>query len=172
VSSEITRLDRFVADLLVVAGRRKGPRARVPLGALARSRASVLAPWAAERGVSVEVSGDALAMIEEEAVARAVDNLVRNAVEASPTGKAVKVEVRESDEGPRITVIDEGAGVPEGREGELFEPFFTTKLDGTGLGLALSRAIASAQDGTIKYLRAKGRTCFEMSFPQPKEAHA
>ena len=52
VSDEITRLDRLVADLLVVAGRRKGPRASTALGELVEQRVGLLAPWAGERGVS------------------------------------------------------------------------------------------------------------------------
>ena len=53
----------------------------------------------------------------------------------------------------RVRVDDRGAGVPDGRAGELFEPFFTTKPDGTGLGLAISRAIARAHGGDVAYAR-------------------
>jgi signal transduction histidine kinase len=50
--------------------------------------------------------------------------------------------------------------------GELFEPFFTTKPEGTGLGLALSRAIAAAHGGALVYERGAGQTTFELSFPR------
>src|SRR5581483_7122178 len=114
------------------------------LGALARDRAEQLAPWAKERRVAIDVKGAARAAIEADAVARALDNLLRNAVEASPEGAAVEVEIASEEGDARITVSDAGAGVDDARRGELFEPFFTTKPDGSGLGLALSRAVAVA----------------------------
>ena len=167
VSSEITRLDRLVADLLVVAGRRAGPRSRESLGTLARRRVDLLSPWAAERGIRIDAIGDADAVVEPEAVARAIDNLVRNAVEASSSGDHVEVEVR-AGERAVVAVLDTGTGVPTDREAELFEPFFTTKPDGTGLGLALSRAIAASHGGTLCYRRDGTRTRFELSFPRPE----
>jgi signal transduction histidine kinase len=164
-SSEIMRLDRLVADLLVVAGRSTGPREASSLGALARVRVEALAPWSAERGVTVEVSGDASAPIHADSVARALDNLLRNAIEASPRGGSVTVRVASRlPEGASVTVEDRGKGVTPERVPELFEPFFTTKSDGTGLGLAISRAIARQHGGDVIYSRAREVTCFELSF--------
>jgi signal transduction histidine kinase len=170
VSEEITRLDRLVADLLVVAGRRSGPRAHAALGALVERRAGLLRPWAEERGVRIEVSGEAAAEVDADAVARAVDNLMRNAVEASPSGGVARVELREDGDLARITVLDRGAGVDPARAGELFEPFFTTKPEGTGLGLALSRAIATAHSGALTYARRGGETAFELTLPRAARA--
>ena len=65
-SSEIARLDRLVADLLVVSGRHPGPRRQTSLGALVRARVEALSPWAGMRKVSIQVQGDAYAMIEAE----------------------------------------------------------------------------------------------------------
>ena len=65
-----------------------------------------------------------------------------------------------------MCVVDHGAGVDDARAAELFEPFFTTKAEGTGLGLALSRAIAAAHGGTLTYAREGGATCFELTFPR------
>ncbi len=65
-----------------------------------------------------------------------------------------------------MRVLDHGAGVDDARAPELFEPFFTTKPEGTGLGLALSRAIAAAHGGTLTYARRGGVTCFELTFPR------
>lgn len=166
VSEEITRLDRLVADLLVVAGRRKGPRAATALGSLVQRRVALLLPWADERGVRIDVSGDATCELDVDAVARAVDNLIRNAVEASPPGSAVSVEVAERPSGARLQVMDRGGGVEDARLAELFEPFFTTKPEGTGLGLALSRAVAAAHGGALSYGRHGGVTCFELVFPR------
>jgi signal transduction histidine kinase len=173
-SAEIARLDGLVADLLTVSGRALGPRAPLDLGQLARRRADALAPWAALRGVTMHVSdagaGEAVATGDADRLARAVDNLLRNAVEASPDGDVVDVEVRADPEQIHLRVLDHGAGFPQGQAGELFEPFFTTKADGTGLGLAISRAIAQAHGGEVAYSRDGEVTRFELTLPRETPA--
>lgn len=164
-SSEISRLDRLVADLLVVSGRALGPQVASSLGALVRARVDGLAAWAEERGVRVVVTGDARAEVDRDSVARALDNLLRNAIEASPRGRAVDVTVTRRGAEAVVTVTDRGAGVPDSRAAELFEPFFTTKPEGTGLGLAISRAVARAHKGEVTYARAADATCFELAVP-------
>ncbi len=161
-SSEIMRLDRLVADLLVVAGRSTGPREASSLGALGRARAEALAPWSAERGVTVEVTGDASAPVHSDSLARALDNLLRNAVDASARGGSVTVRIASRADGVSVRVEDRGKGVAAERVPELFEPFFTTKSEGTGLGLAISRAIARQHGGDLTYARVQDVTCFEL----------
>jgi signal transduction histidine kinase len=164
-SSEITRLDRLVADLLIVSGRALGPRQATDVAALLRARAEALAPWTALRRVNLKVSGagGALVIADGDALARALDNLLRNAVEASPEAATVTAAVLDDGAAVRVQVRDGGAGVPAGRAGELFEPFFTTKAEGTGLGLAISRAIARAHGGDVVYAREGDVTRFELS---------
>lgn len=160
-TAEIARLDRLVTDLLFVSGRQIGPRIRSGVGALVRTRAEALLPWAAARGVGIRVHGDAAAMIDAESVARAIDNLLRNAVEAAPAGSEVQVYIEEAADTLLVRIEDHGPGVP--RSSELFEPFFTTKSDGTGLGLAISRAIARSHGGDVTYTRIEPITRFELS---------
>jgi signal transduction histidine kinase len=164
-SSEITRLDRLVADLLIVAGRALGPRAPLDLGALLQARAEALGPWAALRRVAIVAAGEGRAIGDGDALARALDNVLRNAVEAAPEGSTVAATVEADDGTLRVRVADRGAGVPAGRAGEIFEPFFTTKPDGTGLGLAISRAIARAHGGDLTYGRDGETTRLELTLP-------
>jgi len=164
-SSEITRLDRLVADLLIVSGRALGPRQPTDVAALLRARAEALAPWGALRQVNLRVSGAGGPPVaaDGDALARALDNLLRNAIEASPDGGTVTATVLDEGGALRVRIQDGGAGVPAGRAGELFEPFFTTKPEGTGLGLAISRAIARAHGGDVVYAREGDVTRFELS---------
>jgi signal transduction histidine kinase len=165
LSAEIARLDRLVVDLLSLSRKSASPEARAfaSLGELVRERAALLEPWADEKNVAIELEGDAGARIERDAIARAVDNLLRNAVEASPRGRAVRVTVTARGAVCEVHVRDEGAGVSPEREKELFEPFFTTKGDGTGLGLALARATAEAHGGGVRYRRERDATVFTLS---------
>jgi signal transduction histidine kinase len=165
ISSEVSRLDRLVADLLVVSGRKAGPRVKTELGMLVQKRMALLDLWAKERGVDLVAEGSGEGDVDPDAIARAVDNLLRNAVEAASEGTEVHARVEAKDHRVAITVSDPGPGVPPERERELFEPFFTTKPDGTGLGLALSRSVAQAHGGSLEYSRAQGRTCFTIVLP-------
>jgi len=75
-------------------------------------------------------------------------NLVRNAVEASlETGGSVVIGWRQVGAWLELSVDDDGKGLPETTN--LFVPFFTTKPHGTGIGLALSRQIAEAHQGSV-----------------------
>jgi two-component system sensor histidine kinase GlrK len=92
---------------------------------------------------------------------RAVANLVRNAVSASPQGKTVHVTRSIKERGPtgergpfiKIEVKDEGPGVPEDIREHLFEPFVSKPTqkgaEGIGLGLAFVREVARAHRGEV-----------------------
>ena len=165
-SAEITRLDRLVADLLVVAGRTLGPKRPVALGALVRERAEALGPWAQLRRVGVTVEGDATVELDPDSIARAVDNLVRNAIEASPAGGSVTVRVAGDGPTVRVQIDDRGPGVAGGRTAELFEPFFTTKADGTGLGLAIVHRVIDDHGGQVSFRSQPGQTVFTVQLPR------
>lgn len=80
--------------------------------------------------------------------------LVQNALEAPVKGDGpgiVAISVTGDRYGVRVDVEDHGAGVPAAAREQLFRPFFTTKPRGTGLGLASSRAIVEAQEGSIGF---------------------
>lgn len=171
-SEEIARLDRLVSDLLLVAGNKLGPRQTVDLGALVRARIEALGPLAATHAVTVQATGAALADADPDSVGRALDNLLRNAVEASPRNATVEVHVGDAGSAVEVRIEDRGAGVEPARAAELFEPFFTTKSEGTGLGLAISRAIARAHGGDLTYARAGEVTRFSLSLPRARQAEA
>jgi signal transduction histidine kinase len=162
IGSEVARLDRLVRDLLLLADRKPATRAFADVAELVGQRAGLLRPWAAERGVTFDTSGSATALIDRDAVTRVVDNLLRNAVEASPVGATVWAQVAEDAAKATVVVRDAGAGVAAANEALLFEPFFTTKPRGTGLGLALSRSVAEAHGGTLQHGRCEGHTEFTL----------
>jgi signal transduction histidine kinase/ActR/RegA family two-component response regulator len=86
-------------------------------------------------------------------IAQVVDNLLINARQASPEGSPLVVEaVNVEQEGRalvRISVVDQGPGVPPELREKIFEPFFSTKTNGTGLGLATSSSIAVKHRGWL-----------------------
>lgn len=84
--------------------------------------------------------------------------LVQNALEAQSAAEApkVRIEVTGDRYGTQTIVTDHGPGVREETRQQLFRPFFTTKEQGTGLGLASSRAIVEAHQGTIGFENVAG----------------
>jgi signal transduction histidine kinase len=101
-------------------------------------------------GVAVTVDGDAATEGHAPKLRQVLLNLVTNAVEAAGAGGDVGIRLASEGDAVAVSVSDSGPGIgPEARE-RLFEPFFTTKDRGTGLGLAVSQAIANAHGGSIE----------------------
>ncbi len=94
-----------------------------------------------------EISADPVRLDE------VINNLVSNAIKHSPPAGRITLRVSTQDsELLRLSVIDQGPGVPEGSQSRLFERFFRApgqKVDGVGLGLFISREIMRAHDGRI-----------------------
>jgi signal transduction histidine kinase len=101
-------------------------------------------------GVQVAVEGAAATRGHAPKLRQVLFNLVRNAAEAAGAGGRVEIRLAGDGQSAEASVSDSGPGLsPEART-RLFEPFFTTKDHGTGLGLAVSQAIARAHRGSIE----------------------
>lgn len=93
--------------------------------------------------------------VDREQLARALINLVKNAIEAmgETAGRIVlrlQAESRSGRPGIVITIADDGPGIPDTVRDRLFTPYFTTKETGTGLGLAIVERVISEHGGTIQ----------------------
>ncbi len=73
-------------------------------------------------------------------------NLLTNACDASEAGQSVRVRARSEGDGVRVTVEDDGCGIPGELLEQVFEPFFTTKEPGKGTGLGLPLVFSIVQD--------------------------
>jgi two-component system nitrogen regulation sensor histidine kinase NtrY len=80
---------------------------------------------------------------------RAFSNILRNAVEACPPDGLVAITLEQDELGVRVTVADNGPGVPDEKRELIFQPYFTDKGDGTGLGLAIVRQTIEQHGGAI-----------------------
>jgi signal transduction histidine kinase len=102
-------------------------------------------------------------------LARALDNLLVNALRHTPSGGSVTVRayaaVAEEGERLRLEVIDNGPGVSPAERERIFEPFVTGRPDGSGLGLAVVREIASAHGGRAYLAEDSNMTRFVIDLP-------
>jgi len=116
--------------------------------------------------------------VDKERMSQVINNLVINALQAMPDGgslkvKAENVDITTEDIKPlkkgryvRISVQDEGVGIPEENRSKIFDPFFTTKKEGHGLGLTTCYSIIKKHGGWITFESKLGRgTTFFVYLP-------
>jgi signal transduction histidine kinase len=158
----MARLDHSVEELLFHAGEPRYVREEFDLREAIDETIRALAPMARHLGVElVRGAGETPvpANADRAKVRQAIMNLVLNALQAS--GENGRVEVR-AEPPAAVVVTDRGPGVAPEVEARLFEPFVTGREGGTGLGLAVTRAIARAHGGDVTYTRREERTIFRL----------
>jgi signal transduction histidine kinase len=158
---EVERLGELVESLLGLArsGARTAPPGRVDLDRLVRERRDAWSPLVAERGLrlAVDVSDAVPARASEERVRQIIDNLLENAVEASPPGGAITLFVHAASPWVEVRVRDEGQGLDEHERDRAFDRFWRGRGgEGTGLGLAIVRSLVEADGGEVELRPAPG----------------
>ncbi|MSQ03861.1 MAG: HAMP domain-containing histidine kinase [Myxococcales bacterium] len=148
--AEAEHARRVVQGLLGFARPGEEPAETVDLAAAAVAVAGRLLPTADLRDIRIRVDAapGVSTMASPSAVRQVFDNLVRNAVDASPAGGEVEILVRA---GPLVEVRDRGAGIPAAVKAKLYQPFVTGRPEGTGLGLAVCHRIAQAHGGDLHH---------------------
>ena len=108
-------------------------------------------------------------MLDKETLRAALLNLVKNALEAMPSGGTLTVITRITSSGVALDLIDTGTGMDETTALHMFEAFYSTKDGGSGLGLPTARKIIEAHGGRISVQSDVGRgTKFTLEFPTPR----
>ena len=171
MEEEALRCKAIVEGLLDLA--RPAPPAQGPVQLHAECAAVVerLREAGSLAGVEVRLEGEATAWASASKVRQVLHNLLRNAAEAAGAGGEVRAALEERGGEALAVVDDSGAGLSGAAQERLFEPFFTTKESGTGLGLAVSRAIARAHGGDVEAGSAPGGGArFTLRLPLPAPA--
>ena len=160
---ESDRLARLLSEFLDFARVRVNRIQHVDIGRLVRGAATLAAthPSSAEH-VRLSITGEAgIVEGDDDVLHRAVFNLVLNAVQLSPKGGEVRVEVAalRTDEAPpgvrlpgggvSIRISDRGPGIPPDVREKIFDPFFTTRPGGSGLGLAVVHRAVESHSGYV-----------------------
>ena len=93
-----------------------------------------------------------------------LDNLVKNAIEASPADKKVMLKAKEARSSIQIQIEDEGSGLPRYIQENLFSPCISSKPKGNGIGLAISQQLARHLNAelSLEYTSSSG-TCFQLN---------
>jgi|SoiMethySBSTD1v2_1073268.scaffolds.fasta_scaffold07523_9 two-component system sensor histidine kinase/response regulator len=180
------RMHQMILNLLDVATLEEGKfllhPETVDAAGLARKACQEMEGAAAPRGVTIAVDAgaDRNEVRGDPAILRRVlDNLLGNALEHSPPGGKILVNVVSCDEGVEITVADDGPGVPEAFRERIFEKYQRLESRKTvpganrGLGLTFCRLAIEAHGGTIWVDEAPGGGArFRALLPASEEAQA
>lgn len=127
---------------------------------------------AAATGVGLEIECAAKEVIsnrETDLILLVLENLVQNAIEATPAGRAVRLQVAGRPEELVFEVVDEGGGLPPSVEMNLFKPCTSTKKDGGGIGLAICKQLAQHLEARLELARSSAAGCtFRFAVPLRK----
>ncbi|MHB1486535.1 MAG: sensor histidine kinase [Acidimicrobiales bacterium] len=152
---ETYRLSRIVDGLLAIA-RAEGTRPQrqaTELSALAQERAEAWGPLAEEKGVTLVVSAvPTRAWAVPGYIEQVLDNLLANALEASPPGTTVTLGVESVGSVAHLSVADEGPGMSEEDRAHAFDRFWRSEgnpQSGSGLGLAIVDQLVRACVGSV-----------------------
>ncbi|HSN98391.1 MAG TPA: ATP-binding protein, partial [Candidatus Nanopelagicales bacterium] len=147
VVHEAGRLEALTRELLDFARSGQVQRAEVDPAALLGEAVEAVDP---ER-IRVDAAGAPAAFpLDAVRMRQVLENLLRNAIQASPAEAEVEVTVAEVEGRLCLVVRDRGEGIPAGQEDRIFEAFHTTRVHGTGLGLAVARRIVELHGGWIR----------------------
>jgi PAS domain S-box-containing protein len=182
-NNEVARVSRIVKQSLSYY--RVGMVAKeVDLAALIEESLQVFGDKVQRNGIAIRKRikpGTTVIGFADE-IRQVVDNLLVNAVEATPQGGRLTLCLRQSQSwknrnqpGARLTVADNGCGIPQAYLSKVFEPFFTTKAEkGTGLGLWVVKGIVEKHSGSIKLrstdAAARSGTVISIFWPSAVEA--
>ncbi|MGJ8640436.1 MAG: two-component system sensor histidine kinase CreC [Opitutaceae bacterium] len=166
IKSESVRLQNLVDQLLALASLENrtelGAPTKVALGDLIRRVVNHHQSNLLERGVSFDVETEVEIKVlgEEFLLETALNNLVQNAIDFSPNGGTVRITLKAESDGAVLTVVDEGAGIPDYALERVFDRFYSlprpnSERKSSGLGLCFAKEAIELHQGDLK-IRNRG----------------
>jgi two-component system sensor histidine kinase KdpD len=169
------RMSTLVTNLLdmarITSGEIRLNREWQPIDEVIGSALRASEPLLSAHSVATRLAPDLpIVQIDAVLIERVLCNLIENAVKYTPAGSTITISVEAEGESMRLTISDNGPGIPPGREDAIFEKFSRgereSAIPGVGLGLAICRAIVEAHGGSIRAGRApKGGAAFIITVP-------
>ena len=174
-SFESKRLETLTSDFLSYASPAKATLEKLDASLLVGYIVSIAQPQALAKNLDLTLHAEDSVHVfgNEGHLQQAILNVMRNAIEASPEGRAIGVALkREPEDCLSIKIENGGHPIPENAVSHIFEPFFTNKERGTGLGLAIAKKFVESYDGRIFLERNElDHIIFTILLPLSNETH-
>lgn len=153
VVTELDRAESIISDYLNLAKPQATCPENLPIMDALHSLVELMSPYAVMHHVELECIGDTPHHVFGDArqVRQLLMNLVKNAIEAEPSGGNVQIAVSHYEDAVVVTVRDHGPGMSEQQLKRLGNPFYSTKTRGTGLGLMVSYRLIAEMGGKIHF---------------------
>jgi two-component system OmpR family sensor kinase len=173
VREQVARLGKLATGLLDLSRLEAGSVDLEPtptdLGVLSRAVAAEFVPALSlhQSELDLKLPETPLrAVVDPDRVAQLLRILIDNAITHTPDGTKVIVGVGDGDGMVRLSVTDNGPGIPQDALGRIFEPFYSADgVQGAGLGLAIARELAERLHGALDVDSASGTTVFTLTLP-------
>jgi signal transduction histidine kinase len=148
-----------------------GPAYSVPVNELVEAVVAQEKPLADQKGVRLALEGgqsDSPLDNRNAGILRLIlSNLVQNAIQASPPGGVVTMNATDTGTQLRFHISDQGSGMPESVRSRLFQPVRSTKEGGSGIGLAISRQLATHLGADLRLAATSVHgTSFQLCVPR------
>lgn len=162
IDEEVKHMSGILADLMVLthagAGKLNLKKTSANLGTLFKTAVQSMEILAKEKNIKIEIMNDVnpVVLVDENKFLKMIFNLISNAIKYGKKNGWVKISTETDGKETRITVADNGIGIPEEEVPFVFERFYRVnkvrtreKIGGSGLGLAICKSIAEAHGGFI-----------------------
>jgi len=156
-------IEKLINDMLVFAHGGQFVTTRFSVSELVDELNEQLLPQLQQRDALLRLNGqDAAAELQgnKDALLGALANLCMNALQACAQQPRIVISIATTIRGLlSISIRDNGCGMDRNTRAHIFDPFFSTKTDGTGLGLAVVKAVVESHQGRIAVYSRPGRGC-------------
>ena len=175
IDREITRVASIVQNMYQLYRKEPSKAEPVNLSLLLRDLESLFAKRLSQLGLTLVVTQAPLRsrlLVSQSDLLQVLMNLIQNGIDSSFEGGTITLNVRQDEDLVRISVSDEGSGIPPDVLPHIFDPFFTTKTEkgqkGMGLGLSVSQSLVMAMGGRMEVQTEQGAgSTFSIILPEP-----
>jgi len=169
INSEIDRIEVILKELMVLAKPSKQKYERVNLKVLLDQIVTLMASQALLNNIQIIQQFDFADMWilgDMNQLKQVFINYIKNAIEAMPDGGKLEINGSPLTGGQvRISIVDQGSGIPQCILNQIGQPFFTTKENGTGLGMLVSWQIIKEHKGDLQIESDSNGTSIHVKLP-------
>ncbi|WP_042223675.1 ATP-binding protein [Oceanobacillus manasiensis] len=152
MTEEIEKIETITSELLFISKPLTDNRKIESIDDMIHDVTVLLGPQAKIKNIDIKIisSGQARINCDRSQIKQVLINLLKNAIEAMDTPGLITFLVEDNEKFVKVSIVDEGPGIPEEIIHKLGEPFFTTKQTGTGLGIMITRQILASHQAKLE----------------------